>query len=98
MYRIAGGAGDRRNDITFFTDEGIDDGRFAHVRSAYDGEFGERIFFNRLFVKMLYHFVEQLAGARTRHRRDIVDLTQTKAVKNSSFRYQGIVIDLVYHH
>lgn len=38
---VARGAGDRRDDVAFFAQQGVGERRLAHVRTAYDGDAGQ---------------------------------------------------------
>src|SRR3569833_10677 len=95
---IAGGTGNWRNDITFLAHKGVDDRRFTNVRPADYGKFWQGVFFGRLFVKMLYHFVEQFAGTGAGHRGYVIYLTQAKAIEYGAIVLQSVIIHFIRYY
>ena len=93
---VARGAGDRRDDVAFFAQQGVGERRLAHVRTAYDGDAGQLFFLVLGFRGQVAHdFVHQVARAAAAHRADAVGFSQSQRIKFVRGVDQVVVIDLV---
>ena len=84
-YGIARGARHRGDDVAVFAQQGVGQGRFAHVRLAHDGnvrQVGTIILGGRFLLrKLAHHLVQQVAGAAAVGRRDAPHLAQAQRVE-----------------
>ena len=80
--RVAGRAGNRGYDIPVLPDKGVDDRRFAHIRTTDHRHAGQIVRNNLLFIlHILDHQVEQIARPGAIHRRKRKHLIEAQAVK-----------------
>jgi len=99
MDGIAGGSGDVGDDIPFFADQGVDEGGFAHIGAAHDGQPGQALFGILLSHggQHLYHAVEDFTCATARHGRHRVDLAQSQGIELLGVGQTQVVVDFVDH-
>ncbi|MNL29399.1 hypothetical protein D3C87_1510800 [compost metagenome] len=56
--RIAGGTCNRRYNVSFLSNQRIDQGRFSNIWPSNDGNFRQGIFFFRNIFKVFDHFIQ----------------------------------------
>ena len=57
--RVTGSPRDVRNNIPFLVYQGVNGGRFSHVRASHDSDFGKFILvFQRVAREMRYQFIK----------------------------------------
>ena len=81
---VAGGAGDGGDYVPLLAEQGVGEGRFAHVRLPdyrHPGQSGVRIGLVLLFRKRLHHRVHEVAGAAAVGGGDAVHVAEAQAVE-----------------
>ena len=82
--------------MAVFAQEGVDDGRLAHIRFAHHGDFGQLIDDMVLFVgEVLHHGIQQFAGAAARHGGDGEDFIHAEGIEFGIVEIVGGTVDFV---
>ena len=99
FYAVAGGAGDGGDYVPFLAEQGVGEGRLAHIGLSdygHPGQTGVRVGLVLLFGKGLNNRVHEVAGAAAVGRGDAEHLAEAQAVELIGVVHLFAGIHLVY--